>query len=137
MKKNPIVIVEDNLDDCRFLTKALHITGVDNPLRCFENGETTLQYLRETTEEPLMIISDIKMPVMDGIQLKKCIMQDQRLNKKNIPFIFLSTLPPAYYHKQVKELGVQGHFQKPSDFQDMLHVTKSIVEAWIGVKQLK
>lgn len=136
MNKNPIVIVEDNTEDCEFLTEALNIVGVTNPLRCFDNAIVALSYLQETNEIPFVIISDIKMPLMTGLEFRRLIVEDKKIMKKNIPFIFLSTLPPSVYADEVKKLSVQGHFKKPADFQDMIHLTRSIIESMIRVEAM-
>ncbi|MFT3908888.1 MAG: response regulator [Ferruginibacter sp.] len=129
MNEHPIVIVEDNTEDCGFLTEALIIVGVTNPLRCFDNAIKAMEYLQETNEIPFVIISDVKMPMMSGLEFRRSIVDDKKLMKKNIPFIFLSTLSPSVYAKEVEKLSVQGHFKKPSDFTDMVHLTRSIIES--------
>jgi CheY-like chemotaxis protein len=136
MNEQPIVIVEDNSEDCEFLTESLNVVGVTNPLRCFDNAITALEYLRETNEIPFVIISDIKMPLMNGIEFRQSIIDDKKLNKQTIPFIFLSLLPPSFYAKQVEELSVQGHFKKPADFTDMVHLTRSIIESLNRVEDM-
>ncbi|MEO8770681.1 MAG: response regulator [Ferruginibacter sp.] len=136
MKENPIVIIEDNTEDCEFLTEALNIVGVQNPLRCFDNAIAALEYLRSTEEIPFLIISDIKMPLMDGLQLKRSIDADKKLSDKKIPFIFLSTLPPSFYTKEIENLSVQGHFKKPAKFDELIHIVRSIIDSWNRVQAM-
>ncbi|MEO6667908.1 MAG: response regulator [Ferruginibacter sp.] len=136
MKENPIVIVEDNMDDCQFLTQALTVVGVQNPLRCFDNAVAALEYLRSTEEIPFLIISDISMPLMDGLELKRTIEADEKLSAKKIPFILLSTLPPSFHIKEIEKLSVQGHFKKPVKFDDLIHIVRSIIDSWTRVESM-
>ena len=80
----PMVIVEDDMDDCEILKQTLHEIGVDNTLRCFRNGAVALDYLKKTKETPFIIISDINMPEMDGIELRKYIIEDKILGNRKI-----------------------------------------------------
>ena len=136
MKENPIVIIEDNMEDCQFLTEALNVVGVQNPLRCFDNAIAALEYLRSTEETPFLIISDINMPLMDGLQLKRSINADKKLGEMKIPFIFLTTLPPSFYNKEVEKLSVQGHFKKPLKFDELIHIVRSIIDSWKRVQSM-
>jgi CheY-like chemotaxis protein len=134
MKESPIVIIEDNAEDCDFLTEALHVVGVQNPLKCFDNAMDALKYLKSTRDIPFLIISDINLPVMSGIALKQAINADVKLNRQNIPFIFLSTLPPAHYMRDIEKLSVQGHFKKPAKFDELIHIVHSIIDSWKRVE---
>ena len=136
MKENPIVIIEDNMEDCQFLTEALNVVGVQNPLMCFDNAINALEYLRSTEEIPFLIISDINMPLMNGLELKRTIDDDKKLSQKKIPFIFLSALPPSFYCKEMEKLSVQGHFKKPVKFDELIHIVRSIIESWKRVESM-
>lgn len=136
MNTGPIVIVEDDEHDCRFLVEALNIIGVKNPLQCFDNAIKALEYLRSTKEIPFLIISDINLPMMTGLEFKQAINTDAKLSRKQIPFIFLSTLPPAHYIKVVKRLSVEGHFKKPDNFEELIHIIKSIIDSWQRVESM-
>lgn len=129
MSNDPIIIVEDNAEDCRFLTEALHIVGITNPLLCFDRADDALKYLASSKEKPLVIISDINMPVMTGIEFKQKINSDKKLKKKKIPFVYLTAFPPEKYEKEVKPLAVQGHFKKPGRFDELIHIVRSIIES--------
>src|SRR5215218_9534907 len=57
----------------------------------FKNGKEAEAYLRTTTHHPFLILCDINMPVMTGLELRATIEADPVLKEKSIPFIFLST----------------------------------------------
>ena len=130
MTNNPIVIVEDDKDDCEILLTIFKEIGVENDFRCFENAVEAIKYLRTTTEDPFIIISDINIPLMNGIEFKKVIDLDETISKKRIPFVFLSTSKENYLLDECFHLSVQGYFKKPSDLNSLREIAKAIIVYW-------
>ena len=127
---SPIVIVEDDNDDREVLIYVFREIGIVNEFRCFGNGESALTYLRETIERPFIIISDINMPKMDGLLLKKVINEDKTLRTKQIPFIYLSTSKNVKLLETAFNLSIQGYFQKPNDIKSLKEIAKTIITYW-------
>src|SRR5688572_4400995 len=94
--QGPLVLVEDDSDDQEIIVSILKNLGLQNDVKLFHNGEEALNYLYEAIEEPFLILSDINMPIMDGIAFKKTIDNNDFLKKRCIPFIFLSTSPTPF-----------------------------------------
>ena len=130
MRENPIVIVEDDVEDCEMLTGALKSIGIQNEFRCFDTPVGALQYLRSTDEKTFLIISDVNMPLMNGLQFKDTINSDDFLNDKRIPFVFLSTSATTYLVQEAFRLCVQGYFQKPNSMDGLKKVAHSIINYW-------
>ena len=130
MKNSPIVIVEDDQDDSDILVKIFREIGVLNEIRCFPNPVKAIEYLRTTTEVPFLIISDINMPVMDGLAFKKVIDLDTTISDKRIPFVFLSTAKENNLIDESFHHSVQGYFQKPNDINSLKEIAKAIVIYW-------
>lgn len=126
----PIMIVEDDQDDIKLLTDAFINIGVKNKCICFHSAKDALEYLNGENETPLVIISDINMPYMDGLVFKTRINADERLDQKKIPFVFLTTSGSSAMVKEAFNLCVQGYFQKPTEFSELNSVARSIVEYW-------
>jgi CheY-like chemotaxis protein len=135
-KQGPIVLAEDDIDDREIITESLRASGFSNDLRLFENGRELLDYLRVTTEKPLIILCDINMPVMNGFQLRHEIQSDEALRRKSIPFIFLSTDASPAAVEMAYELTVQGFFKKPSSFDQFRNVLKLILDYWCTCKHV-
>jgi CheY-like chemotaxis protein len=135
-KQGPIVLVEDDGDDQELIADALKAAGVSNELRIFENGKEVLQYLYDTNEQPLIILCDINMPIMDGLQLRRHIQSDDYLRLKSIPFVFLSTDASPAAVKEAYELTVQGFFKKPTRFQRFEEMLKLIIDYWCMCKHV-
>lgn len=125
MTKGPIVIVEDDKDDQEIYAEALTAIGIPNEVRFFNGGPELLDYLMTTDEQPFIILSDINMPVMNGLELKKHIEDNPYLKAKGIPFVFISTNATKASVRHAHALSVQGYFEKPlkmEEFKDMLRV---------------
>src|SRR3982751_3474681 len=113
MTKGPIIIVEDDKDDQEVYAETIEAIGIPNEIRFFNDAETVLNYLLDTEEQPFIIISDINMPGMTGLTLKKCIQEDPYLCTKGIPFVFISTNASRVSVRHAHALSVQGYFEKP------------------------
>lgn len=132
MNKNPILIVDDDEDDRNHLTEAFKEVGAENEFRLFDNVKSALEFLRSTDEKIFLIISDINMPRINGIQFKKEINDDKILNDKRIPFIFLSTSFDINDIRQAYKLCAHGYFNKPDDLPSFNKIARSIIAYWMN-----
>ncbi|MFN2438469.1 MAG: response regulator, partial [Chitinophagaceae bacterium] len=107
MTRGPILIVDDDSDDQEIYADAIKAIGIKNEILFFGGGEDALDYLITTTEQPFIILSDINMPQMNGLQFKERIQQDNYLREKGIPFIFISTNATPSAVRQAHALSVQ------------------------------
>src|SRR5215217_940413 len=95
-KGGPIVIIEDDMDDQETLREAIKDAGVFNQLIFFDNGPDAFQYLKTTSQQPFLILSDVNLPKQNGIEFKAQIDSDRELREKSIPFIFYTTYVSQY-----------------------------------------
>jgi response regulator RpfG family c-di-GMP phosphodiesterase len=129
--KNAIIIIEDDPDDQQVLQEVLNNAGVKNELLLFDDCDKAYNYLMSTTEKPFLIISDINLPKMNGIELKQKIDATDYLRKKAIPFIFLTTsdkqvtVDDAY-----RTTNLQGYFKKGSSMQEIKEKINCILAYW-------
>lgn len=126
----PIIIVEDDQEDQELLAEALQELGVSNRFRYFREGEAVLEYLRTTGEKPFLIITDVALPGMNGIDLRTAIISDGYLRQKSIPFVFLSTSDNKAAIHKIYELQVQGYFQKADTFDGIKRQVKLLIDYW-------
>lgn len=129
-RNGPIVLVEDDEDDREILREVFLDLQVNNPLHFFENGEEALNYLLTTEEQPFLIISDINMPLMNGIELCRKISENEYLRKKAIPFIFLTTAGDPDSVKKAYEFTVHGYFQKEQSLTQVKLMVQLILGYW-------
>ncbi|MFL5809581.1 MAG: response regulator [Flavisolibacter sp.] len=129
-KSGPIIIVEDDFDDQELLKEVFEELKIPNILRFFDSCRKAFDYLLTTIEKPFLIISDINLPVMTGLELKQNINNNEFLRRKGIPFVFLSTTPENTVVTQAYETLPQGYFVKPSKLSDLKELIKLMCEYW-------
>ncbi|RYY14427.1 MAG: response regulator, partial [Chitinophagaceae bacterium] len=89
--RGPIIIIEDDEDDREFYITTLNELQVDNEVIFFDDAEDAYNFLQQTPKKPLIILSDINLPGMSGIEFKKKIQENPYLRSRSIPFVFLTT----------------------------------------------
>ena len=130
MEYLPIVLIEDDKDDCEFIIDALNGAGAKNEVLCFSSPIPALEYLKTSTEKPFLIICDINMPQMNGFAFKRAINSDVKLHARRIPFVFLSTSANEQLVDEAFHLCIQGYFQKPVAVKEYIEIAKSIIGYW-------
>ena len=130
MKNGPIILVEDDVDDQQFIIDALKTLDINNEVKIFENGQKAYDFLKGTERQPFIIISDVNLPLMNGLQLKEEIQKNELLRLKSIPFIFLTTSADTTAVKEAFDLSAQGFFVKANTYNGITHQLKQIIDYW-------
>ena len=126
----PIIIVDDDMDD-HFIFREIAIKlKLNNELIFFRNGTEVLPYLRTTAQKPFIIFCDMNMPNMDGLELRRQINNEEYLRKKSIPFVFFTTAASKQQLQQAYDLTVQGFFLKESSFIETEKTFRLIIDYW-------
>jgi CheY-like chemotaxis protein len=128
-KLGPVVVIEDDPDDQDMIERILKKL-VENNIKKFSDGEAALQYLSSTRDSPFIIICDINMPIMNGLQLKQNIEADRRLKQKSIPFVYLSTSANPQQVVQAYHSNVQGFFLKGQSYDALKSSIHQIMQYW-------
>ena|SRR6187431_2345831 len=129
-KGGPIIIIEDDLDDQEILTDVFKDLDYKNEIIFFGDGEQALEYLTTTEIKPFIIFSDINMPKLNGMDLREKIHQNEDLRLKSIPYLFFSTSAEQKNVIDAYSKSVQGFFVKPSDYNEIKRIIKTIVSYW-------
>lgn len=129
-RNGPIIIIEDDADDQEMFRMVLDELQVPNEVKIFDNCTDALNYLMDTPDKPFLIISDINLPSMSGMEMRRRITESARLRKKTIPFIFLSTSSKLQSVETAYELMVQGYFAKPNSLAELKEMMRMIVGYW-------
>jgi CheY-like chemotaxis protein len=125
----PILLVEDDQVDIMTVLRALKEIKVTNPVVNRENGEEALNYLRDPgSEKPCIILLDLNMPVMNGIEFLQVVKHDSAL--KRIPVVVLTTSEEQQDKVNSFDLGVAGYMAKPVDYRQFVEVMRSIDAYW-------
>ena len=130
MKNGPIILVEDDTDDQEIIIDALQTLGLQNEIKIFDTGQKALDFLKIVERQPFLIISDVNLPVMNGLQLKFEIQNNEYLRAKSIPFIFLSTSADKNAVEEAYQLQVQGFFVKEITYEGINKQLRGIIDYW-------
>lgn len=124
-----ILLVEDDQVDAMTVKRALKELHVTNPLVQKENGELALAYLRDpAAEQPCIILLDLNMPIMGGIEFLQAVKRDAKL--KLIPVVVLTTSEEQQDKVDSFGLGVAGYMTKPVDYRQFVEVMMTINAYW-------
>jgi CheY-like chemotaxis protein len=125
----PILLVEDDAVDVMSVKRALRELNCTSPLSVACNGEEALARLhnREHTL-PGIILLDLNMPRMNGIDFLKILKTDQRLRR--IPVVVLTTSKEKQDRMESFHLGVAGYMVKPLDYPGFVEVMRTIQSYW-------
>jgi CheY-like chemotaxis protein len=125
----PLLLVEDDQVDMMRVTRALKEIDVMNQVVHRENGEEALNYLRdEKNEKPCIILLDLNMPIMNGIEFLHTVKKDEGLRR--IPVVVLTTSDDQQDKLNSFNFGVAGYMGKPVDYQQFVEVMRSIDDYW-------
>lgn len=127
--QDDILLVEDDAVDAMTVRRALKELNVTNDLVVKGNGEEALRYLRdEATPRPCIIILDLNMPKMNGIELLRALKQDEHLRR--IPAIVLTTSKGEQDRFQTFDMSVAGYMIKPVGYPQFVDVVRNINSYW-------
>ena len=125
----PILLVEDDQVDAMTVKRALNEIKVTNRLDIVNNGEEALTFLRDPgNDNPGIILLDLNMPKMNGIEFLKIAKKDESL--KMIPVVVLTTSKEDQDKVDSFNLGVAGYMIKPVDYRKFVEVVKTIKFYW-------
>jgi len=129
-KNGAIIIVEDDSDDQEMFGEIFKDLNYKNEIIFFSDGQEALAYLTAENSEPFIVFSDINMPKLNGIELRKQIHENEDIRLKTIPYLFFTTSAAQEAIIDAYSKSIQGFFIKPTNFQDLKELIKIIVEYW-------
>ncbi|HEY0045546.1 MAG TPA: response regulator [Flavobacterium sp.] len=129
-KGGPIIIIEDDLDDQEMFGDVFENMTCTNEIIFFADGQEALDFLTTTSIEPFIIFSDINMPKLSGLELRRKVHENEDLRLKSIPYLFFSTSAEQSHVVEAYSKSIQGFFVKPSDFNELKETISTIVNYW-------
>ena len=94
------------------------------------SGEEALSYLSVHKHEAVLILSDINMPKLNGMELREKIHSNEDLRMKSIPYLFFSTRAEQQHVIDAYSRSIQGFFIKPNSYDRLKEIMVKIVEYW-------
>ena len=119
----PIFLVEDNPDDERLTIRALKRSNITNEIQVARDGEEALQMLSKATPLPCVVLLDLKLPKINGIE----VLQQLRANQRTrlLPVVILTSSSEECDIVESYSGGANGYVQKPVNFE---HFTKAVTQ---------
>ena len=130
MENGPILYVGGDPDDRFLVEQALGEIGSESEVINFDNGYQLVDYLRQTETRPFLILCDLYIPQITGLELKELINSDENLKKRSIPFIFLSESVNARDVDDAYMSLVQGFYVKPANYAELKELLSAICNYW-------
>ncbi len=140
VEPSPILLAEDNPYDAELTMKALAEAGLANRIVHVSDGAQALEYLRRqgswadrTSGNPVVVILDIKMPLVDGIEVLDAIRTDPEL--KLLPVVMLSSSSEKQDLQRSYELGSNAYVVKPVKFTEFIPAVREIGVFWALINE--
>jgi CheY-like chemotaxis protein len=126
-----VLIVEDDEGHARLIEKNLARAGLRNEIRRIDNGQAILDFLfrrgagpHRAQEAPYLILLDIRMPQVDGVEVLRQIKADPELRR--IPVIMLTTTDDPREVDRCHDIGCSSYIVKPVDYEKFAEAIKSL-----------
>lgn len=137
MKNKIILLVEDNRDDVELTMRALKKGNILNTVVVAQDGAEALDYLfgagkyadRNIAEQPQVVLLDLKMPKVDGLEVLQRIRSDERT--KLLPVVILTTSSEDKDRITSYQLGANSFVRKPVDFNQFTEAVKQLGLYWL------
>lgn len=139
-KQINILLVEDNPDDVELTLHALKRNNIVNPVKVVRDGQEAVdylfykgQYLNSDHPLPNIILLDLKLPKLDGVEILQKIKIDRKL--KLIPVVVLTSSKVESDLVKSYDLGVNSYIRKPVDFDQFVETVRQIGFYWLLINE--
>ncbi len=141
MDGKTILLVEDNLDDIELTLRAFEKGKITSRTVIARDGVEALDYIfasgaytgRDTADAPAVILLDLNLPRIDGIEVLKRVRADARV--QHIPIVILTSSRSDRDRRESYSLGANSYIQKPVDFEYFSELARQIILYWLVLNQ--
>jgi len=127
--RRPILLVEDDQIDVMTVRRALKDLKVSNQLEVRQNGEDALDYLKNQNQaRPCLILLDLRMPRMNGLEFLEEIKKDQKL--RTLPVVVMTSSEEEQDILQSYQHGIAGYIVKPVDYRSFVEALRTVDLYW-------
>lgn len=142
MKSKIILLVEDNPSDIGLTKRALNKSRVANELVVAEDGQEALDYLfgtgayadRDVSQLPAVVLLDLKLPRVDGLEVLGRIRADERTRR--LPVVMLTSSKEEQDLAASYDLGVNSYIRKPVNFVQFVQAIEHLGLYWLVLNEL-
>ena len=141
MEKKIILLVEDNPDDVELTLRALEQYHVRNEIAVVRDGAEALDYLfatgayadRDMSAMPAVVILDLKLPKLDGLEVLQRLRADKRT--KLVPVVVLTSSKEEQDVVNSYKFGANSYVQKPVDFTQFIEAARQLGLYWLVINE--
>jgi two-component system, response regulator len=141
MRRNFILLVEDNPDDVELTRRAFQKSNVANALEVVRDGQEAIDYLflrgeyagRDPELLPSVILLDLNLPKLSGLEVLRKLREDERTRR--LPVVVLTTSKEEKDVIGSYELGANSYVRKPVDFAQFLEAAKQLGLYWLVLNE--
>jgi len=132
-----ILLVEDSPEDIEITLRALKKNNLANKVHVVEDGEQALDFIfatgkyieRDINNRPKLILLDIKLPKVDGLEVLRRVRADERT--RQIPVVILTSSQEEKDIMESYKLGVNSYITKPVDFNQFVNTVADLGYYWL------
>lgn len=137
VKKTSVLLVEDNDDDVQLTLRAFQKNKLANEIQVATDGQEALDFLfctgphvsRDPCDMPQVILLDLKLPKVDGLEVLKRIREDPRT--RTLPVVVLTSSNEERDLVESYRLGANSYVRKPVDFQEFTVAAQQLGLYWV------
>jgi two-component system response regulator len=137
-----ILLVDDDDDDRLLIQRALEESGTESELFAVADGVELFDYLHRRNAfqypalapRPSIVLLDLNMPRMDGHQVLRSLKETDCL--RGVPIVVLTTSSAQDDVRECYELGCASYIRKPSSFDEMVDIMKTVSHYWLTVVEI-
>jgi len=137
MEPKVILLVEDNPDDEALTLRALKKNNITNSVTVVRDGAEALDYLfgtgeyagRDTSEQPQVILLDLKLPKIDGLEVLRRLRADERTQL--LPVVILTSSNEEQDRLKGYGYGANSYVRKPVDFDQFMEAVRQLGLYWL------
>jgi CheY-like chemotaxis protein len=142
MNNKPILLVDDNPDDVKLTMRALKKSNILNEIVVAHDGVEALDYLfgagkyegRDTNIKPQVVLLDLKMPKLDGLEVLRRMRADERTQP--LPVVVLTTSSEDRDKIESYKLGANSYVRKPVDFAQFAEAVQQLGLYWLVLNEV-
>ncbi len=129
-----IILIDDSQEDTDLALRELQRHNLGNRFLSFNLATEALDYLsKNITAMPRLILLDLNMPVMDGLEFIRRLKANEHL--KDIPIAVLTGTTELPDIKESMKLGVKTYIAKPIEFDDIVRIAEELGFAWMLIRK--
>ncbi len=141
MRTSTILLVEDNPDDEMLALRAFKKNNITNEVNVARDGVEALDFLfgrgayqgRDLTQQPSLILLDLKLPKMDGLEVLKALRANE--NTRLIPVVVMTTSKEEDDLVRSYSYGANSYIRKPVDFNQFIDAVRQVGLYWLVLNE--